>query len=388
MREWIALREMRQQMAAMMPVPDGLTVGRPFRTLSAGAVRGRMDGEELGDITEDHLREMARLVVERAESDPVVIDWNHSSSPMFAASADPCNAASLGLIVGAFVADDERGPGLFVIPAYNERGLKAIADNAGALWSSPEFAVGDIFARDGDIKSRIGGAQLMAVALTNRPAQAASRIDAVALTEDITPGAVPDNGGLMSEQTTLDDAAPEMDALMEQAEEMEAMIKAKDEEIAGLLARIAELEADEDSDDEGEMLAAREAAHALTERVNAQAAEVKSLKEALGIERAERCKAEDAAEWQAFTSDGRVSPADRDNFMAALAERRAGRPLAWALAFADRKAGAAVPMGAAGHAHRDDSDPSAALHQKILAYAEKAGTDYNTAYNAVMQARH
>lgn len=192
----------------------------------------------------------------------------------------------------------------------------------------------------------------------------------------------------MSEQTTLDDAAPEMDALMEQAEEMEAMIKAKDEEIAGLLARIAELEADEDSDDEGEMLAAREAAHALTERVNAQAAEVKSLKEALGIERAERCKAEDAAEWQAFTSDGRVSPADRDNFMAALAERRAGRPLAWALAFADRKAGAAVPMGAAGHAHRDDSDPSAALHKKILAYAEKAGTDYNTAYNAVMQARH
>lgn len=164
-------------------VPDGLTLGRPFRTLSAGVVRSRFDGEPLDGappITATHLADMARLVRERAEEDPVILDFNHGS----AIGLTSAEAGALGLVVDAFVADegDGRGAGLYVHPAYNARGLAALEDNAGALWNSPEFVLGPVFDRAG-AGAQLGVAQLLAVALTPRPAQVATTIDAVRLSE-------------------------------------------------------------------------------------------------------------------------------------------------------------------------------------------------------------
>jgi hypothetical protein len=163
----------------------GLTIKPPFRTLGSGHVTSRYDGEPVVQyLSAFILEEMARVFQERLREDPVVIDWNHGSSPNpWATASTPAASGSLGAIVDAFVFDDgARGPGLYVVPAYSEDGLKVVKANEGTLYSSPEFVVGPVYAREARGK-KLGDAQLLAVALTNRPAQTATAIDPVKLTE-------------------------------------------------------------------------------------------------------------------------------------------------------------------------------------------------------------
>src|SRR6056300_833113 len=160
-------------------VPEGLTVGKPFKTLALGQVSSRMNGEAIGSpVSEELLNEMVRVYRERRDADPVIIDWQHATSPFNGGTpAPPESGNALGMIVDL----DLRSDGLYAVPAYNERGLKVVADAGGVLWSSPEYLHGEIFTRVGGDK--VGDAQLLAITLTPRPAQSHSKIDRVTLSE-------------------------------------------------------------------------------------------------------------------------------------------------------------------------------------------------------------
>jgi hypothetical protein len=160
-------------------VPEGLTIGKPFKTLALGQVSSRMSGEAIGSpVSEELLKEMVRVYRERRDADPVIIDWQHATSPFNGGTpAPPESGNALGMIVDLELRDD----GLYAVPAYNERGLKVVQDAGGVLWSSPEYLHGEIFTRDGGEK--VGDAQLLAITLTPRPAQSHSKIDRVTLSE-------------------------------------------------------------------------------------------------------------------------------------------------------------------------------------------------------------
>ena len=164
---------------ATYDVPEGLTLGKPFKTLALGQVSSRMSGEAIGaEINRELLEEMVRVYQDRRDADPVIIDWQHATSPFGGGTpAPPESGSALGLIVDLELRED----GLYAVPAYNERGLKVVKDAGGVLWSSPEYLQGEIFTRDGGDK--VGDAQLLAVTLTPRPAQSHHKIDRVTLRE-------------------------------------------------------------------------------------------------------------------------------------------------------------------------------------------------------------
>ncbi|MGA1619416.1 MAG: hypothetical protein ACO37F_13020, partial [Pirellulales bacterium] len=74
-------------------VEDGQELGRPFVTLRAGTVASRMSGETIAEVTPELLAEMVRVFQARRESDPVIIDWNHQSSPNVGASTPETGGA-------------------------------------------------------------------------------------------------------------------------------------------------------------------------------------------------------------------------------------------------------------------------------------------------------
>jgi len=160
-------------------IPDGLTIGKPFKTLALGQVSSRMNGENIGkEIDKDLLTEMIRVYKERREADPVIIDWQHATSPFQGGTpAPPESGSALGLIVDL----DLREDGLYATPAYNERGLDVVKSAGGILWSSPEFLNGEVYSRSGGAK--VGEAQLLAITLTPRPAQSHDKIGRVTLSE-------------------------------------------------------------------------------------------------------------------------------------------------------------------------------------------------------------
>jgi hypothetical protein len=54
-------------------VPEGLTIGKPFKTLSLGQVSSRMSGDSIGkEIDVDLLEELVRVFNERKVHDPVI----------------------------------------------------------------------------------------------------------------------------------------------------------------------------------------------------------------------------------------------------------------------------------------------------------------------------
>ena len=91
---------------------DGLTVvleegqelGRPFVTLRAGTVASRMSGETIAEVTPELLAELVKVFRERKPSDPVIIDWNHQSSP--GTPSTPETGGALGEIVDLRLSED------------------------------------------------------------------------------------------------------------------------------------------------------------------------------------------------------------------------------------------------------------------------------------------
>ena len=355
-------------------IPEGLTVGRPFKTLALGQVSSRMSGEAIGgEIDRGLLEELLRVYQERQEVDPVIIDWQHSTSPFNGGPpAPPSSGSALGLIVDL----DLREDGLYAVPAYNERGLEVVEQAGGILWSSPEYLQGEIFSRDGG--SKVGDAQLLAITLTPRPAQAHSKIDRVTLNE----GGPVDNLDSMNE------------------DELRAALSAKDEMVKELEDKIAELMADSEA-----QMTSEETAQADTPAVVEQAEEVKEEeeeKEEITVKMSETLDATPALlseinklreEVASLKSDketvqrreavgqllreGRITPSEEDAASQAWSQRNSS-PVFWAL-FSSRAIGSSVPLEEIGHGASGEELNKKSLDQKVRALSEEKSITYSQA---------
>tara|TARA_Y100000592_G_scaffold21405_1_gene33016 strand:- start:8285 stop:10255 length:1971 start_codon:yes stop_codon:yes gene_type:complete len=366
-------------------IPDGLTIGRPFKTLGLGQVSSRMSGEAIGkEIDFEMLSEMVRVFNARKDADPVIIDWQHATSPFSGGTpAPPESGNALGLIIDLELRDD----GLYATPAYNERGLDVVTSAGGVLWSSPEFLAGEVFDRLGG--SKVGDAQLLAITLTPRPAQSHDQIDRVTLTEEI-------------QMDSIDSMSPE---------ELKQMLKAKDQMVQELERQIKEMKADseaslkaESDDDKAESMTAKDdeeksekLAHtpehdekkeynkmsestlspvmlseiqALNEKLSAQDTEIKKL-------RAERDSAECDRAVDVLLREGKIAPSENDVARKAW-ELRELQPEFWQM-FSAREAGASVPLTEVGHGASGAEISKATLDQEVRKLSAEKSISYSEA---------
>ena len=368
-------------------VPEGLTVGKPFKTLALGQVSSRMNGEAVGAAVSDELlQEMVRVYYERRSSDPVIIDWQHATSPFNGGTpAPPESGNALGMIVDL----DLREDGLYAVPAYNERGLKVVADAGGVLWSSPEYLHGEIFDRAGGEK--VGDAQLLAITLTPRPAQSHDKISRVTLTEKET---IMDLGSMSVDE--LRSALAAKDAMVK---ELEQKIKdMKDEAEASLAGELeaeekAEKPAEEDKKAEQESMGSSydddkknkmseatqlsESTPNLLNEVMQLRAQNSKLSERLEVIEAEK---RDVMRREAVSSllrEGKVSPAEQDAAAKAW-DVREQMPEFWQM-FSERSPASAVPLTEIGHGASGEELNKATLAEQVKALATEKSISFSEA---------
>jgi len=317
---------------------SSLIKGKPFLTLALGAVNSRMNGESISDITEDHLKEMVRLFYARKEQDPVIIDWNHASSPFVGgALASPDVAMALGQIADLEIKDG----GLYAYPLYTAKGAKIVEESEGQLWSSPEFVLGNIYARDGG--ELIGNAQLLAITLTPRPAQQNNKIDRILLSENI-----------MDQNELMQKSAEELVAMLL---EKDALVKQLEAELSALKAEYeaAQVEDAQEPNEPAESPLAmgnKAEAKAMSEAsavaLNEMSAKIATLSEQVAKLSQEKHIAERKNAIDALLNTGKISVAEKS-----LAEQaydmKGSNNAFWAM-FSERKANQAVNLSEIGHA--------------------------------------
>ena len=360
-------------------VPEGLTVGRPFKTLALGQVSSRMNGENIGgEIDLPMLTEMIRVYKDRKGADPVIIDWQHATSPFNGGPpAPPETGSALGLIIDLDLRDD----GLYATPAYNERGLETVRNAGGVLWSSPEFIAGDVYTRDGG--SLIGSAQLLAITLTPRPAQSNDRIDRVTL----------------NERNTMIDNLDSMSA-----EDMRSMLIAKDEMVRELEQAIKDMQSDaesklteskdsdsekmtEEEDSDSEKMTEKEdedekKSTAMSERM--MLSEVHKLREAnnqlskrLETIESEKQAIEAREAVGALLRDGRITPHEESVAHDAW-QMRELQPSFWQL-FSERPVNSSVPLTQVGHGASGAQITKATLDAEIKQLQAEKSLTYSEA---------
>ena len=336
---------------------DGLTVvleegqelGRPFVTLRAGTVASRMSGETIAEVTPELLAELVKVFRERRDADPVIIDWNHQSSP--GTPSTPETGGALGEIVDLRLSED--GSCLIAVPAYNDRGRRTVSEAQGSLWSSPEFVMGEVYARESGAPT--GGAQLLAITLTPRPQQTAATVDRVLLSEEVN---------LMEtrEQLMKMEMGDLVDLLMQKmamVAEMEKRLAEKDEEKLQEesekdLAEKDEEKMAEDSDkekmaeEEDEEKMMEKKSYAMSEGSALLLAEVTSLREQLTALREENDSVKRTGAVDELVRTGRISPAERPLAEKAWNQDKAGDSAFWQM-FSERASGSAVPLREVGH---------------------------------------
>lgn len=350
--------------------------GRPFATLRTGPVYSRFSGEQLAIVTEADLDEMVRIFEARADADPVVIDWQHATSPL-----EPLSGPEVSMPLGRIVAVVRDGDALVVTPEYNERGLKVVRESDGDLWSSPEFVTGrTVYAREaGD---ELGTAQLLAVTLTPRPQQTASVVDAVRLNET-APTAAQEEAGMPLTPEYLAEVEAERDALKAVVAELEAKLAAMESE--------AEDEADAEAMAEPEPVVA-----ALREQLDTRDGEVTTLREqvdALNADltalREENYTTRRAAAIDALISAGKVTPAEREAVERAYDVEHRHPEVGYA-AFSEHYAnrGVVVPTGVVGTSGSDDAltaaDAATRLKEAAGAIREATGLNHADAMRRAM----
>jgi len=355
-------------------VPDGLTIGRPFKTLSLGQVSSRMSGEAIGkEIDLEMLGEMLRVYQERKDSDPVIIDWQHATSPFNGGPpAPPESGNALGLIVDLELRED----GLYAVPAYNERGLNVVKEAGGVLWSSPEFITGDVFDRSGGEK--VGSAQLLAITLTPRPAQSHDKISRVTLSE-----------------------RPNMDIESMSPDELKAALVAKDEMVKELEEMIKEMKADAEAnmqteseeevelaeekpkEDEAEKMAESEEKkeyNKMSESLTADVSllsELQLLRESVAELTAERDAIKRDQAVSALLSEGKISPAEQAVAGKAW-DLKDSSPEFWQM-FNERSASSAVPLTEVGHGASGAEISQQTLNEAVLKLKQEKGVTYSEA---------
>ena len=371
------------QLSALYEVPEGLTIGKPFKTLGLGPVSSRLTGDDIGkEVDQELLAELLRVYRERRDRDPVIIDWQHATSPYQSGPpAPPESGNALGLIIDLELRDD----GLYAVPAYNERGLNVVNNAGGVLWSSPEFLTGDVFDRSGG--ERIGAAQLLAVTLTPRPAQSHDQIDRITLNERLN---------------DMDDMS---------VDELRAMLEAKDEMVKQLEAKIKEMKSDseaainragEDDDDEKRKLGEHdddekkkklgehdddekkkmnEHYKKMSEQASpALLSEVQALRDSVATLKAERDAMQRDQAVNALLSEGRIAPVDAEVAGKAF-ELRELQPEFWRH-FSERTA-VAVPLAEVGHGASGAEVNKQTLDARIKQVATEKSISYSEALGVV-----
>lgn len=364
-------------------VPEGLTIGKPFKTLSLGQVSSRMSGDAIGkEINQDLLSELVRVFKERREHDPVIIDWQHATSPFQGGTpAPPESGSALGMIIDL----EMRNDGLYAIPAYNERGLEVVKNAGGVLWSSPEYIHGEIYSRDGG--NKVGDAQLLAITLTPRPAQSHNKIDRITL----------------SEESMMED----------QINELKVALEAKDAMVKELEAKIREMMDDKDSSltedekmaehDDKEKMAEdddaekkkehydedkqkmkeddeEEKKQKLSETFNQDVSllnEVVALRESVKKLEAENSKIKCDEAVSALLREGKISPAEQDVASKAWNIKDL-QPEFWQM-FSERQSNSSVPLEEVGHGASGQEISKKSLDQKVRALAEEKSINYSEA---------
>lgn len=371
--------------ASTYDVPEGLTLGKPFKTLALGQVSSRMSGEAIGsEIDRALLEEMVRVYYERRNADPVIIDWQHATSPFQGGTpAPPESGSALGMIVDLELRED----GLYAVPAYNERGLKTVQDAGGVLWSSPEYLQGEIFTRDGGVK--VGDAQLLAITLTPRPAQSHHKIDRVTLSE---------KEQQMDEQMSIEElkaALMAKDAMIAELEQkMKDMMEESDASLAGEMPEeMAEEPTTEDEpkvekmacgDYENKKLSEEPVVQAMSEstllnEINALRAKNTQLSERLEVIEAEKRDVERREAVSSLLREGKVAPAEQEAVEAAWDQRKTA-PVFWKM-FSERPAGFSVPLAEVGHGASGEELNRATLAEKVKSLASEKSISFSDALN-------
>ena len=381
-------------------VPDGLTIGRPFKTLSLGQVSSRMNGKPLGEaIDHELLNEMVRVFNLRKESDPVIIDWQHATSPFQDGVQGPDAGNALGVIVDLELKED----GLYAVPAYNERGLKVVNEAGGILWSSPEYLHGEIFTRDGGDK--VGDAQLLAITLTPRPAQQSDKIDRVILKENLSMFSKEQLNAM--EHDDLVDFANREQNLNRQKDEMiaqlEKQVKSMNEDNESKIAKDNE-ELGEHSDkeekrgehsdkeekknehynkkehDEDEKDKKMKEHKKMSESLASPAllSEIQMLREQVQQLRQAKIEVEKTTAVNQLLSEGKISPNEETVAREAYDMKLEGRDSFWNM-FSERPSNSVVPMTTIGHGASGQEINKETLNLKIKKLSEDKGISFSQA---------
>lgn len=329
--------------------------GSDIKVLSVGKVNSRINGKTIQDVTPAILAEIVRVFKERSSQDPVIIDWNHQSSPfMDNGATDPIQSMAYGEISDVYVKDDA----LYVKPLYTQAGLDLVTASEGVLYPSPEFLVGEIFAREGDPKP-IGFAQLQAVTLTARPAQSKDKISRVLLMENIMN---PEELKAMTvDQLTAlvlekDQLVKQLEAQIEGLKSENDQLSSPEEDASVADGQKVEIELEGEYADKKKMMEDQKKmseATALSEKAQAKLmnelnAQVTALSEQVKTLQAEKHQAERKLVVDGLLNTGKIAPSEISAVESAY-DIKDKFPAIWQ-SFSERKANQAINLSEKGHA--------------------------------------
>lgn len=215
----IALSALQAVRLTVREVPEGVRIynrggyhqGRPFRTASEAVVYDvGGDGERRVALTPELMAEIHNVFTARAGAGEYLPKLNYGHRPAEGAEAP----VFFGVVLGMFVAADERGVGLYVVPGWTDRGRAHVEAHLSPdgtdsiLYSSPELRIGPRYARsegNGETGKLLGHAEIVGVALTEYPAQSEGLIDPVTLSAHTVGGTPmgPKDGGAAPPKVNL-----------------------------------------------------------------------------------------------------------------------------------------------------------------------------------------
>ena len=365
-----------------------LITGQPFLTLGVDQqVCSRINGEPIGErITKDMLQEMVRVFEQTKESSPVIIDWQHATSPYSDNIATPETGNALGKITSLEIRDD----GLYAYPEYTTKGAQIVKDAEGVLWSSPEFLVGEVYDRNGG--ELIGQAQMLAITLTPRPAQSHDQISTVRLNESEVQ--------MDNEQMSIDELRAALEAKDELVKQLEAQIKEmkadnenalkseeleeKDDEKSANLEEKKDEDHNENNEKKKEYTEDAQAVSTLSESNVLLFKEIQTLKEQVDQLQADKAKAlAEKAQIQMesdvtqLLNEGKISVAERMTAEQAWLIQK-DQPVFWKM-FSERQPNQSVNLESVGHGASGQEISKSALNERVQALSEEKKVSYSQA---------
>ena len=330
--------------------------GSDIKVLSVGKVNSRINGKTIQDVTPEILAEIVRVFKERSSQDPVIIDWNHQSSPfMDNGPTAPAQSMAYGEISDVYVKDDA----LYVKPLYTQAGLDLVKASEGVLYPSPEFLVGEVYAREGDPKP-IGFAQLQAVTLTARPAQSKNKISRVLLMENANMN--PEELKAMTADQLValvlekDQLVKQLEAQIEGLKSENDQLSSPEEDASVADGQKVEIELEGEYADKKKMMEDQKKmseATALSEKAQAKLmnelnAQVTALSEQVKTLQAEKHQAERKLVVDGLLNTGKIAPSEISAVESAY-DIKDKFPAIWQ-SFSERKANQAINLSEKGHA--------------------------------------